>query len=223
MDAQVRHGSHGCLRLVEEPCPVLHDAPVFRPLMSEGRAEGENFSDRSLTDQRPGPLVLLHHALILPDHEHLPAFLGSLDHGFAFPDGHRHRFLAQDMLAGFQGPDRNLRVLGIRHADADRVNRRIGQELIHRLVNPAAVLCGHLFRPVPVPVAVTGNLGIRIRSIFGNMPVLRDAAASDDSCLYHTDLLLSLPCRQNQYTPETENCHSSFKQIVSKSYYARHI
>ena len=84
VDAQVGHGAHGGLTLVEEPGVLARiHAPGLGAAVAEGGAEGENVPQHPVRHQLAGLLVGLCQALVLADHEEPAALPGGGGHGLA--------------------------------------------------------------------------------------------------------------------------------------------
>ena len=123
VDAEVGHGAHGSLLFVKEPGVLARgDAPGLGSPVAEGGAEGDDVADGALFQQLTGHDVRLRKALVLPDHEQLAALFGGFHHLLAVREGDGHGLFTEDVLAGLQGLDGELRVGVVGRADGDRVD-----------------------------------------------------------------------------------------------------
>ena len=186
MDAQVRHGAHGGLLLVEEPGGLARvHAPGLRPAVSEGGAEGDDVPDGPLLHQLPGLGVGLGKALVVANHQVFAALLGGGHHGLALLQGGGHGLFAQHVLARFQGGDGDFGVGVVGGADAHRVDVRVGQQVPPGGVDLAAVLLGQLPGPVLVQVVIAPELRLGVGGVLRDVAHLGDFPAADDSDVEH--------------------------------------
>ena len=146
--------------------------------MTEGSAEGDDLADLTVRDQLLRQLMGLGQALVLADHEEFAFLFGHLHHLLAVGEGDGHGLLAEDVLAGFQGLDGQLRVGVVGSADAYRVDVRIRQQLFRRVIGLAAVLGGHVLGPGLGGVEEADELAIGVIRVLGNVPHLGDLAAA---------------------------------------------
>ena len=186
MDAQVGHGAHGGLTLVEEPGVLARiHAPGLGAAVAEGGAEGENVPQHPVRHQLAGLLVGLCQALVLADHEELAALPGGGHHGLAVGQGGGHGLFTEHMLARPQGGDGQLRVGGVGRANAHRVDGRVGQQRLPGGVGPAAPLGGQGLGPLLVQVIVPGQPGRGVGGVLGDVAHLGNLAAADDADVEH--------------------------------------
>ena len=97
-------------------------------------------------------MELVHEAF----HQQDAGGLGRGDHGLRFRGVHGQGFLAEDVLAGPQGPDGPLGVEVVRQGDVDGVDGRVLDEV---LVRPEGAVDVEADRPVPGPGFVPGGDG----------------------------------------------------------------
>ena len=190
MHAQIRHRAHRGTLLVKEPRALTRiNAPRFGAAVAEGRRKRDDAADFSLLDQFARLDVRAGQALILVDHQLFAALLRRLDHALAIRQRRRHRLFAQHMLARLQRRNRNLRVAGVRRADAHRVHVRVGQQGFHTVVGLSAVTLRQLLRARRIQIIKRGELRVGVVGIFGNVTNLRNFAAANDTDMKHVFFL----------------------------------
>jgi len=90
---------------------------------------------------RPIITVLLHY------HETDPVRCLRCDHGFTIGRRERHRFLDKDVLPGFRGCDRHLRVESMRRANAHHISITLAEQLAEILKSGGSILLGRSANP----------------------------------------------------------------------------
>jgi hypothetical protein len=96
-------------------------------------------------------LELLHRRLpaaLMADAEGDARLLAGLDHPLRGLDGERQRLLAEDLLAGGSGLQRQRLMQRVRHGDDDRVDLRILEHLLDIVGERDAVFAGEIVEPV---------------------------------------------------------------------------
>ena len=156
--------------------------------MAERRRKRDDAANLALLDQLARFHVRTGQALVLVDHEPLSALFRRADHAFAIRQRRRHRLFAQHMLARLQRRNRNLRVAGVRRADAHRVHVRVGQQGFHTVVGLSAVTLRQLLRARRIQIIKRGELRVGV-VIFGNVTNLRNFAAANDTDMKHVFFL----------------------------------
>ena len=190
MHAQIRHRAHRRALFVKEPRALAGiDAPRFRPAVAERRRKRDDAANLALLDQLARFHVRTGQALVLVDHKPLSALFRRADHAFAIRQRRRHRLFAQHMLARLQRRNRNLRVAGVRRADAHRVHVRVGQQGFHTVVGLSAVTLRQLLRARRIQIIKRGELRVGVVGIFGNVTNLRNFAAANDTDMKHVFFL----------------------------------
>ena len=191
MYAQVGHDAHGGLFLIKEPHVFSGaDAPGFRAAVAEAGAEGDDIADQALIDQPLGLHMGLGQALIVADHQEFAVLFRTFHHGLAVGQGGGHGLFAQDVLAGVQGLDAQLRVGVVGGADGDRVDVRVGKKRLGGVIDLPAVFVRLLLGPGPVGAEKGRQLCIRVLRIFGDVPHLGNFSAANDTDVDHGSLLL---------------------------------
>jgi hypothetical protein len=181
--AEVAHGAHDRLRLVEEPAVPAVDAPRFRSRMAEGRAERQHPAEHAGIENFLRLHVRRHQALVVGDHEEDAVLARGIDHRLRLFAASRHRLLDEHVGAGFRRRDRRGRVQMIRQADADRIRFLGGQQLPVIRVGASAVFLRVFLRPLDDNVAERDELDVRIRRIFGDVAMFRNRSAAEDGHL----------------------------------------
>ena len=186
VDAQVGHGAHGGLGLVEEPGVLPRgDAPGLGPAVAEGGAEGDDLADLSLGDHLLGQLVSLGQPLVLADHQKLALLVGDLHHLLAVGEGDGHGLFAEDVLAGLEGFDGQLRVGVVGGAYGNRVDCGIRQQFFCAVIGLAAVFGGHVLGTGLGGIEEAHQLAVGVVRVLGNMSHLGDLAAAQNTDFQH--------------------------------------
>ena len=189
MDAQIGHGTHCRPGLVKEPGI---EAGVHRPglgtAVTKGGTEGHNITDEAVHDQLSGHAVGLGQTLVMADHQELVILLCRFYHGFTFCQGDGHRLFAQNMLAGIEGCNGQLRMGKVGCTDGNCMNFGICQQLFHRCIGSTAVLLCQRTCTLQIDIIEAQELGILVLRIFGDVTDLGNLAAADNTNSKHGNL-----------------------------------
>ena len=153
--------------------------------MAKGGLEGDDPAQRAGGQDLLGLLVGRSQTLVMADHQALAALLGGGHHGLALLQRDRHRLLAQNVLAGLQRLDADLGVKRIGHTHGNRVDLRIGQQLIHTGVYLSAVQIHQCLSTFGDQVIEPFDLHITVMEILIPVALLGDGAAADDTNFQH--------------------------------------
>ena len=171
-------------------CPSAGRPTILEPAAELGTAaddDGVRPNPRHLAkltrvDQRSQPLHLRMKPPDVGDHQFSLGRFGGRDHALCFFDGDRHRFLAQNVLAGLQHLPRDGRVQVIGNGDDDRVDLGIGRQAIE--IGESffdAMLVRQSLQGGLVPVADGDDLGAGVGQQNGKVKVANDGPRSEDA------------------------------------------
>ena len=140
--------------------------------MAKGGAEGDYLADLPGRYQLSGLLVGLGQPLVLADKQPLARFFRLGQHALALLQGDGHGLLAQHMLARLQGLDGQIGVGEVGHADGNRINGRVVQQLLGGGIGLNAILGGDLLTPLGIQVEKADQIGVFIGDVLRDVPDL---------------------------------------------------
>ena len=120
--------------------PGIGAPAARRPVAGDGRLVEERLADPSLRDHLAHGSKIKVPAAIVEDAEQPAGAPRRGNHRVALCGGHRHHLVGDDVLARFQGADREVRMGVVRCCHDDQINIGIGQEVIDGGVGPHAML-----------------------------------------------------------------------------------
>ena len=172
---------------IVQPAAALRGLPAPGPRQTVAlprHLDPANVTQQAVVDRFPQRQEIAIPAAVVEDVEHLPALTGGRDHAVGLGDGQTHHLVGDDVLAGLQRTDGQVRVRRMRRGQDHQIDLRIGDHRLETLIGTAMPFGHDLLARIGIARADTVQLEAGSNADQVTVNQLPRIAVADDDCLW---------------------------------------